>query len=90
MRIVVKHSPLKKAFQSDSAGTIAKNQAMEKAEIFLMKCNCLQSMFIQTMKFTNTLQDITFHIVYINGRTSAALHSIQKPKRHFDKALIKR
>ena len=89
--MVVKHSSLKKAFQSDSAGTIAKNQAMEKAEIFLMKCNCLQCMFIhQTMKFTNILQDITFHIVYINGRTSAALQSIQKPKRHFDKALIKR
>ena len=33
-----------------------------------------------------------YHISYsyTNGRTSAALHSIQKPKRHFDKALIKR
>ena len=32
-----------------------------------------------------------YHISYsLNGRSSAALHSIQKPKRHFDKALIKR
>ena len=54
-----------------------------------MECNYLKCMFIQTMKFTNILQDISFHIVYINGHTSAALHSIQKPKRHFDKALIK-
>ena len=69
MRIVAKHSSLKKAFQSDSAGTIAKNQTMEKAKIFLMKCNYLQCMFIQTRKFTNILQDITFHIVYINGHT---------------------
>ena len=90
MRIVVKHGSLKKAFQSDSAGTIAKDQTMEKAEIFLMKCNYLQCMFIQTMTFTNILQDITFHIAYIKGRTSAALHSIQNSNRRFGEALIKR
>ena len=29
------------------------------------------------------------HISYsLNGRTSAALHSIKKPRRHFDEALI--
>ena len=30
----------------------------------------------------------TYHISYsLNGRTSAALHCVKKPKRHFDKTL---
>ena len=58
---------------------------MEKAEIFSLKCNCLQCMFIDNEIYKYFTR---YHISYsLNGRTSAALHCIKKLKRHFDKAL---
>ena len=81
----MKYSSLKKVFQSDAASTIAKNQTVEKAEIFSMKCNCLQCMFSDNEIYKYFTR---YHISYsLNGRTSAVFHCIEKPKRHFDKTL---
>ena len=75
-RIVPKYSSVKRAFQGDSSGIIAKNQMTKEAKLFLMKANYLGSIIIDN----EILQHFRIHQISsnLNGRKSAALHSIKR------------